>query len=267
MISIFIETSVKASAEPARRVVGLPATIGRGLDCTVRLGADIKAISRNHLEVVEESGRAVVINRGSNPGTSRHGGRVLAVGERLPIAPGSSLTVDVLDHAVTVGYAGALLLNIHDGDAAPVSFDLAPGMAVAVAIGPEGRRIERIVPETWHPPGTGVVLVLFLDRGQPACARIGAPEAAPIRIDHALSSGVTAWLRPTEAVLFEGFRCEIVEVGRPVVRCPDPACATLSEVGRNTCRVCGTRLVPAAALAAPAAPEAETGTPAPAAIA
>jgi hypothetical protein len=256
MASIFLETMDETAGEPTRHVVDAPATVGRGAECDLRLDPANRALSRIHLEVVAEDGGLYVVNRASNPGTTRHDGRSLVQGDRIALPATGALTFALFGTEVRVGRAGALSVAVsRSPDGEPVEdlgrYDLVPGSAVLVRAGPPAT-VTTIAPAAWAPPPAGAVpeaqLAVYLDRGQPTLAVLGRADG-PVTIDGAELPTASAYLRPLESVAHGGLKLELHEEGLDFRRCP--TCATLNPPGRAACRICG---VPFAAEPAEPAP-------------
>ena len=59
MQTVAIEVTNEHRAEVQRRAYALPVTIGRGGSCDIQLDPDNRAISRVHVEIVDEGGSHV----------------------------------------------------------------------------------------------------------------------------------------------------------------------------------------------------------------
>lgn len=245
MASIFLETIDETAGEPTRHVVDAPATVGRGAECDLRLDPANRALSRIHLEVVEEADGVFVVNRASNPGTSRHDGRTLALGDRVPVPKFGALSFSLFGTEVRVGLAGTLSIAVTwKPEGAPAEdlgrHPLVAGTALLLRSGPPAA-VTGIAPDAWAPPGADAApeaqLAVYLDRGQPTMAVLGRLGSAPVTIDGAELSTNSAYLRPLESVAHAGLALELHEDGLDFRRCP--TCATLNPAARATCRICG----------------------------
>jgi hypothetical protein len=246
MASIFLESVDETPGEPTRHVVAPPATVGRGAECDLRLDPANRALSRVHLEVVEADGGLVVVNRASNPGTTRLGDRVLEHDARIAVPETGALVFDLMSVEVRIGRAGALSVAASFAADGTPSEDLglnllADGRAVLLRAGPPARA-EAIAPDAWAPPGPDAApeaqLAVYLDRGQPTLAVLGRVPGRPVLIDDAELTTDSAYLRPLETVRHAGLVIELREAGLDWRRCP--RCAALNAAGRAACRICGT---------------------------
>lgn len=256
MASIYLETVEEIAGEPTRHVVDAPATVGRGAECDLRLDPANRALSRVHLEVVDEPDGVFVVNRASNPGTTRHDGRSLAQGDRIPVPRFGALSFSLFGTEVRIGLAGALCVAVtYRPETGPVEtlgrHPLEPGTALLLRSGPPAS-VTAIAPDAWSPPAAGAApeaqIAVYLDRGQPTLAVLGRIDAAPVTIDGAELETASAYLRPLESVAHAGLMLELHEDGLDFRRCP--TCATLNPTPRATCRICGA-LFTAEAVAAP----------------
>lgn len=245
MVSIFLETLDETAGEPTRHVVDAPATIGRGAECDLRLDPANRALSRIHLEVVDEEDGVFVVNRASNPGTTRHDGRSLAPDDRLPLPKIGALDFALFGTNVRVGRAGVLSVKVSwapDGEAAEDlgEHELVAGSAVLIRSGPPPA-VSVIAPDAWTPPAADAApegqMAVYLDRGQPTLAVLGRLEGTTVTIDGAELTTASAYLRPLEMVAHGGLKLELHEQGLDFRRCP--TCATLNPAPRLTCRICG----------------------------
>lgn len=245
MASIYLELVEEMAGEPTRHVVDAPATVGRGAECDLRLDPSNRALSRVHLEVVEDSGGLFVVNRASNTGTTRHAGKALSQGDRVALPADTPLVFSLFGIEVRVGRAGVLAVTVtaeRDGEPAEDlgRYALVPGTAVLVRSGPPVT-VREIAPEAWAPPAADAApegqLAVYLDRGQPALAVLGRLGDAPVTIDDAELTTVSAYLRPLETVAHAGLRLELHEDGLDFRRCP--SCAALNTTSIGACRICG----------------------------
>lgn len=264
MASIFLETMEETAGEPTRHVVDAPATVGRGAECDLRLDPANRALSRVHLEVVDEPDGVFVVNRASNPGTTRHDGRSLAQGDRIPVPKFGALSFNLFGTEVRVGLAGGLSVAVsYRPDTGPVAalgrHPLEPGTALLLRSGPPAS-VTAIAPDAWAPPAAGAApeaqLAVYLDRGQPTLAVLGRIDAAPVTIDGAELETTSAYLRPLESVAHAGLMLQLHEDGLEFRRCP--TCATLNPMNRATCRICGALFAAEAVAATPNATPAAT---------
>lgn len=251
MISIAIDHMPESSGEPSRRVFGTPVRIGRGAECEVRLDAANRAISRVHLEVVEEAGEPVVVNRGSNPGTTRHAGRILAPEDRLDVPQAGEVVVSVLGEAIAISRAGPLRIEAIAPDGRVLGSEpLAEGRAVVLRAGP-GAVFASVNPAEWtRDEASDGEIALFLDAGQPALVVLIRPKTGSVAIDNGEVATPTAYLRPLETVRFAGYRLCLWEDGHAARTCTRSACGCLTPASASQCRVCGTEFAAAEAVGA-----------------
>jgi hypothetical protein len=250
MISIAVDHSADEAGEPARRIFGTPVRIGRGVECQIRLDASNRAISRVHLEVIEEAGRVFVHNRGSNPGTTRLDGRIVAPDEKLPVPEDGMLAISVLGDLIRIGRAGPLEVEaVLPGGARLGREALEPGRAVVLraASSPVFASVD---PAAWtRDEQSGGEIALFLDEGQPALVVLIRPKSDAVAIDRGEVAAPTAYLRPLETVRFAGYGLRLLEKGQAVMECTKAECGCLNAAEVTTCRACGADLAPASASA------------------
>jgi len=248
MIALEIARQIPASA--ARRVYSLPVTIGRGSGCNIQLPADNRAISRLHVEIIEEDGRIVACNRASNLEATRFNGRGLRPNERQELVPGDTLTIfGTAIRVLEPVRLGVLIARRGDLKVLAEQY-LLPGSAL-LAIEFAGQVTVDVVDDLATIETDRLVdrlaVLFYFDGDEPTLAVMSNPSQLPILLDRAIVEQQAIYIRPEDTIEVGEHRFEVMSVGQTGIVCEKSRCHVLNISDRSeTCRLCGTPLSGAA---------------------
>lgn len=246
MQTISLEVSDPVNGVILRRGFTLPVTIGRGSTAKVQLTAENRAISRIHLEIVEERGRIVVYNRASNVEATYFKGKALAPNERVEIVPGDALKI--FDTTITLLPPARLgILFARSSDLKIVASEaLIPGAGLLATEGPTGLQVEAVADVATIRPaqvGSGFAALFYYDGAEPTFAVLANPANRPIRIDTEIVAQAALYVHPEDTIEAGEDRFEVVAAGSPSIVCENAACRVLNACDRaEACRLCGAQL-------------------------
>lgn len=233
-------------SEEMRRGYALPVKIGRGANCDIQLDPENRAISRLHVEIVEEDGQVFLYNRALNQNATMYRGRSLRGNEKIPLAVGDSFKI--FDFEITMLSPAKLAVLVSDKqDLRPRGeYPLVPGSAL-VAYGTATRiTVEPVADLARFDPGrvSGKLAVLFyFDGDQPTFAVLSNPENLQVMLDRGLVQQNALYVQALDTIEFGQHRFEVHPVGEPAILCENVSCQVLNLYDRgDNCRICGTRL-------------------------
>jgi len=234
------------TATSSRRLLRLPVSIGRGSGCDIQLEADNRAISRVHLEIVEERGRSVVYNRASNLEATQFKGRSLAPNERVEVVPGDSLTIFGTEIRILAPAKLGILVS-RRSDLKPVGdYHLLPGSALLAVEAGEGVTVERVDDLAGLDTAAladRLAVLFYYDGAEPTCAIISNPAELPVLLDRGLVDQPALYIHAEDTIEVGAHRYEVMTVGEASIVCENPGCQVLNAYDRGeNCRICGTRL-------------------------
>jgi hypothetical protein len=246
MPTIALEVTRQDPAFAARRTYQLPVTVGRGTGCDIQLAADNRAISRLHLEIVEERGRLVSYNRASNLEATSFNGRGLTPNERVEIVPGDAFRI--FETNITVLQPAKLGIMIaRRSDLKPMAEHyLLPGAAIlgvevagvlTVELIPDLAKLESIQ------MADKLAVLFYYDGDEPTLAVLSNPSGMPVLLDRAIVDQQAIYIHSEDTIEVGEHRYEVMTVGEASIVCENPGCQVLNAYDRGeTCRICGTRL-------------------------
>jgi len=246
MPTLAIEVTGPQRALKSRGTYHLPVTVGRGSGCDIQLEADNRAISRVHLEIVEERGRSFVYNRASNLEATQFKGRSLMPNERVEVVPGDSLSIFGTD--ITILEPAKLGIMIaRRSDLKPIAEHyLLPGSAVLAYEIAGILTIETVSDLTKLETGrlADCLAVLFYhDGAEPTVAILSNPDELPVLLDRGIVGQPALYIHAEDTIDVGAHRYEVMTVGEASIVCENPGCQVLNAYDRGeNCRVCGTRL-------------------------
>jgi hypothetical protein len=245
MPTVALEVVNPRLAERSCEIHALPLKVGRGADCGVQLDPENRAISRVHLELVEEDGRIVLINRASNPKATVVDGRSLGAEERVVLEPGQ--VVRIFDTELALVEAPVVGLGFASRSGGETAFEvLAPGRSIVATERADGRMILEPVAELaaydQERFAGRLALVFYLDAGEPCCAVVSNPAGHPLMLDRSVLSQTALALEPFDLIEIDRHRIEIRPKDAGVILCEIPSCRGLNPDGRGMCRLCGAPL-------------------------
>ncbi len=246
MQTVAIELVNHRRPEPLRRAFTLPVKIGRGANCDIQLDSDNRAISRIHLEVVDEGGRTVVYNRASNINATQFLGRSLKPNERVEVAAGDQIRIFDYEVKFMPPARIGLVFSSRKDLKARSEYHLIPGSAVLayetagrLAVEPVGN-LEAL--DTGRLAGT-LALLFYFDGEEPTFAVLSNPDNLQVMLDRGLVQQSALYVRPQDTIEVGTHRIEVLSVGEACIICENPACQVLNHYDRSeNCRLCGTRL-------------------------
>lgn len=233
-------------SEEMRQGYALPVKIGRGASCDIQLDPENRAISRLHVEIVEEDGQVFLMNRALNQNATLFRGRSLRANEKVPLAVGDSFRI--FDFELTMLSPARLAVLVSDkADLRPRGeYPLVPGSAV-VAYGNASRiTVEQVADlarfENARIAGKLAVLFYF-DGDQPTFAVLSNPENLQVMLDRGLVQQEALYVQALDTIEIGHHRFEVHPVGEPAILCENVSCQVLNLYDRgDNCRICGTRL-------------------------
>jgi hypothetical protein len=244
--NIAIEVTGSEYALKSRRTYHLPVTIGRGSGCDIQLEADNRAISRVHVEIVEERGRSYAYNRASNLEATQFRGRSLTPNERVEVVPGDVLTIFGTEIRVLESAKLGIMIA-RRSDLKPLGeHHLLPGSALLAYEIAEILTVEPVADlaklETGHLANRLAVL-FYYDGPEPTFAVVSNPDNLPVLVDRALIDQPAIYIHAEDTIEVGTHRYEVMTVGEASIVCENPGCQVLNAYDRGeNCRVCGTRL-------------------------
>lgn len=246
MPTVAIEVVDERSAATTRRSHGLPVRIGRGAACDIQLDPENRAISRLHVELVEEDGRVFLLNRALNQNATRYQGRSLAANEKVPLEIGDSFRI--FDFELTLlSPARLMVLAARRSDLRPRGeFPLAPGAAV-LAVGDEAEMVADTVADlaavdTSRLAGR-LAALFYYDGEEPTFAVLSNPNRTQVFLDRGFVQQDALYVQALDTIEIGDNRFEIHPVGQPAIVCETASCQVLNEYDRGeNCRLCGARL-------------------------
>ena len=246
MPTVALEVVTPRLAERSCEIHVLPLKIGRGADCGVQLDPENRAISRVHLELIEEGGRVVLINRASNPKATVVDGRSLGADERVALAPGQTVRIFDTELALVAAPVVGLGFASRSGGGEIAREVLAPGRSIVATERADGRMILEPVAELAAYDQARfagrLALVFYLDAGEPCCAVVSNPNGHPLMLDRSVLSQTALALEPFDLIEIDRHRIEIRPKDVGVILCEIPSCRGLNPEGRGVCRLCGAPL-------------------------
>jgi hypothetical protein len=246
MPTVAIAVVNQRSSEEMRQGYALPVRIGRGAACNIQLDPENRAISRLHVEIMEENGHIVLLNRALNQNATIFRGRSLAANEKVLLEIGDSFRI--FDFELTVLSPATLgLLHVDKGSLRPRSeHPLVAGSAI-LAIGDKRHialepvaQVNRIDPAKLK--GRFACLFYF-DGDQPTFAVLSNPDQLQVFLDRGLVQQDALYIQALDTIEVGDHRFEIHPVGEPAIVCENTSCQVLNPYDRGeNCRLCGTRL-------------------------
>ncbi|MDR3496763.1 MAG: FHA domain-containing protein [Ancalomicrobiaceae bacterium] len=246
MQTVAIEVTNEHRVQALRRAYPLPVTIGRGGTCDIQLDPDNRAISRVHVEIVEENGRTVLYNRASNANATRVEGRGLQPGERVEMHTGYSIsifgyTLKLIEPAhIGIAFADRITLTVTK------EFHLVPGSAVLAYEAPGGLVVEpaaNLSELNTEALGGSLTMLFYFDGEQPTLAILANPAHTEVLLDRGMIHQQALYLRPLDTIEFGTTRIEVLSVGQPGIVCDNPGCRVVNAAdGSVICRLCGSPL-------------------------
>jgi hypothetical protein len=229
-----------------RGTYSLPVSIGRGSGCDIQLEADNRAISRVHVEIVEERGHSVAYNRASNLDATRCNERSLAPNERVELVQGDVLAIFGTEIKLLPPATLGLLIARRT-DLKPVGdYHLLPGTAILAIETAHELLVERVADVAaidMDEIGDRLAVLFYFDGSEPTLAILSNPEASPVLLDRGIVDQPALYLQPEDTIEVGNYRYEVMTVGLASVICENPGCQVLNAYDRGeTCRICGTRL-------------------------
>ncbi|MDR3372861.1 MAG: FHA domain-containing protein [Ancalomicrobiaceae bacterium] len=246
MQTVAIEVTNEHRAEVQRRAYSLPVTIGRGGTCDIQLDPDNRAISRVHVEIVEEGGRTILYNRASNANATRVERRGLQPGERVELHPGYS--IGVFDYTLKLLEPARIGIAVADRHDLTVSkeFHLVPGSAIIAYESPGGLVVEAAASLSevkTEGLGGNLTVLFYYDGDEPTFAILANPAQEQVLLDRGLIRQNALYLRPFDTIEFGTTRIEVLNVGQASIVCDNPGCRVVNAVDAGShCRLCGTPL-------------------------
>lgn len=246
MPTVAIEVVNHRNAETMRRGYMLPVRIGRGATCDIQLDPENRAISRLHVEIVDEDGKPVLINRALNQNATHYRGRSLKASERVPLETGDSFRIFDFELKV-LEPAQLVVLAVDRADLRPRGeFPLVPGGAL-LAYGDGHRLAIEQVANLARIDATRLAdklaLIFYYDESEPTFAVLSNPERLQVYLDRGFVQQDALYLQPLDTIEIGDHRFEVHPVGQPAIVCENPSCQVLNEYDRgDNCRLCGTRL-------------------------
>ncbi|MEJ1158478.1 FHA domain-containing protein [Prosthecomicrobium sp. N25] len=246
MPTVAIAVVNERNSEEMRQGYVLPVRIGRGAACNIQLDPENRAISRLHVEILEENGRIVLLNRALNQNATMFHGRSLAANEKVALEIGDSFRI--FDYELKVLAPSTLgLLHVDKGSLRPrAEHPLVPGGAILaygdahhLTVEPVAR-LDRI--DTQKIAGR-LALLFYFDGDQPTFAVLSNPEGLQVFLDRGLVQQDALYIQALDTIEIGDHRFEIHPVGEPAIVCENPSCQVLNHYDRGeNCRLCGTRL-------------------------
>jgi hypothetical protein len=246
MSKIAIEISGQSGTVNARRAYNVPVTIGRGSSCDIQLEAHNRAISRVHLEIVEERGRNFLYNRASNLEATQFKGRWLTPNERIDIVPGDQVRIFGTEIKI-LEPAKFGIIFARRSDLKPIAeHHLLPGNAILAYETVEGLTIEPVLDlaklDTSRLADRLAVL-FYYDGVEPTFAVISNPAELPILLDRGLVDQPALYIQAGDTIEAGAHRYEMMIVGEARIICENAGCQVLNACDRGeNCRVCGAPL-------------------------
>lgn len=246
MPTVAIEVLNERLADTTRRGYSLPVRIGRGAACDIQLDPENRAISRLHVEIYEEDGRLVLLNRALNQNATQFRGRSLKANEKVPLEIGDTVRIFEFELRILTP-ARLMVLAASRSDLRPRGeYPLVPGGAI-LAVGDESRitiepvpGVDRIDPARL---ADKLALLFYYDGEEPTFAVLSNPTGLQVFLDRGLVQQDALYLQALDTIEVGDHRFEIHPVGQPAIVCENPSCQVLNEYDRGeNCRLCGARL-------------------------
>ncbi len=244
MLTIALDVTDSVHGILFRRGFSLPVTIGRGSNADIQLTAENRAISRIHVEIVEERGKTVVYNRASNVEATVFKGRPLAPNERLEIAPGDVLkifetTITLLPHPqIGVIFANGADLKVIASEQLVAGGGLLATERQGTLIIDAVPDVTKIAPDRL---GDGLATLFYYDGTEPTFAILANPAGHQALLDREIVAQPALYVHPEDTIEVGPYRFEIVAPGAPCIICENPECRVLNACDSgDKCRRCGT---------------------------
>lgn len=247
MLTVAIEVINARLVENTRKSYTLPLRIGRGADCDIQLDPENRAISRVHIELVEEDGHVVLINRASNPKATVIDSRSLASQERVVLGPDAEFRIfDTELRLVSPMRLGLAISGARDARPA-LQEALAPERSLVAVESDDGRLEVEGVADLAHYDRSRfagrLALAFYYDGGQPSLAVVSNPNNETLLLDRAEVDQPALYLQPLDTIEIGKHRIEVLKPGEPSIVCENPDCRVLNHYDRgDNCRLCGSRL-------------------------
>lgn len=226
-----------------RRSFSLPVTIGRGSNANIQLTAENRAISRIHLEIVEERGKIVVYNRASNVEATIFKGRPLTPNERLEIAPGDVLKI--FETTITLLPAAKIgVIFAHSADLKVIATEPLVAGAGLLATEVAGTLVVDVVPDIGKIApdrlGSGLAVLFYYDGTEPTFAILANPAGLQVLLDKEIVAQPALYIHPEDTIEAGPYRFEVLAPGQPCIICENADCRVLNSCdGGDKCRRCG----------------------------
>ena len=246
MQTVAIEVVNANRPDPLRRAYALPVKIGRGANCDIQLDSDNRAISRVHVEIVEEGGRIILYNRASNLNSTQFLGRSLVPNERIEVTVGDQLKIFDYEVKIMSPARIGLVFSSRRDLKSRGEYHLVPGGGV-LAYETAGRlAVEPVANlaklDTARLAGAMAVL-FYYDGEEPTFAVLSNPQSVQVMLDRGLVQQQALYVRPLDTIEFGDHRIEVLSVGEASIVCENASCQVLNHYDRSeNCRLCGTRL-------------------------
>jgi hypothetical protein len=246
MPTVAIEVVNERLSEHNRRAYAVPVRIGRGANCDIQLDPENRAISRLHVEIVEEGGEFVLYNRGLNQNATFAQGRFLKPNERIVVALGEVFKIFDFELKI-ISPAALFLLFTNRRDLRPRGEFPLPREGAIVAHGEQGRMtVETIASLKGFDASrlAGQLAVMFYyDGDEPTFAVLSNPDKLQVFLDRGFVQQDALYVQPLDTIEIGDHRFEVHPAGAPAIVCENPTCQVLNEYDRGeNCRLCGTRL-------------------------
>lgn len=243
MQTIALEVTDSVHGILVRRSFALPVTIGRGSNADIQLTAENRAISRIHLEIVEERGKTVVYNRASNVEATLFKARPLMPNERLEIAPGDVLKIfETTITLLPTPRIGVIFANTSDLKVLSCELLVAGGGLLAselagVLVVDAVPDVTKIAPDRL---GSGFAALFYYDGTEPTFAILANPAGVQVLLDKEIVAQPALYIQPQDTIEAGPYRFEIIAPGAPCIICENPECRVLNSCdGGDKCRHCG----------------------------
>jgi FHA domain len=246
MQTVAIEVVSERQPHPTRRAYALPVKIGRGANCDIQLDPDNRAISRIHVEIVDEGGRTVIYNRASNVNATMFLGRSLRPNERVEVTAGDQIKIfDYQFKFMEPAEIGLVFTSRRDLKAY-AEYHLVPGGAILATADSDRLAVEpvpNLKAMDTSKLGAKLSLLFYYDADEPTFAVLANPDNTQVMLDRGLVQQQALYLRALDTIEIGDYRIEVLKVGEPAIVCANFSCQVLNEYDRSeNCRLCGTRL-------------------------
>lgn len=246
MQTIALEVTDSVHGILLRRSFPLPVSIGRGSNADIQLTAENRAISRIHLEIVDERGKIVVYNRASNVEATVFKGRPLAPNERLELEPGDVLkifetTITLLPSPqIGILFAQSADLKIIASEPLVQGSGLLANERDGTLVIDVVADITKIGPDRL---GTGLATLFYYDGAEPTFAILANPSGHQVLLDKEIVAQPALYVHPEDTIEAGAYRFEIVAPGTANIVCENADCRVLNSCDRaEGCRRCGSLL-------------------------